>query len=281
MTPPSIAGAAVTLLAFFSIQAMAQNATDRCLKMDDKPRLECYDFELHRAGPGTSSVAQPTPDIAAASAATVAAKPTAWSLADTKFKIRQSGDYTTFGEEDFVDKPGLLTVQRSDGQNSTTAKLAVIAAFPAIGSLGWQPFASSSWNRDTSGSKPKDIRDLNIGVMGSLWDVLPSGWTLFPTLRATHRSDRFDTSDSNGLALNVNVVVLNWVSSPIYVVPQFGYLAEKRNGGGTDEGTWRSAYVGVDAAAKLDGFVPRLALSVGYQRFVDEAVPSGSSKRRV
>ena len=63
-------------------------------------------------------------------------------------------------------------------------------------------------------------------------------------------------------------------------MPLFGFLAENRTGGGSDEGGWRSAYAGLEAAAELNRFVPRLAVSLEYQRFIDTSVPAGNDKRR-
>lgn len=242
-----------------------------CLQLHDAvKRLACLDDALGYVRPVQTADEQPSP------------KP--W----VAITVRQSADFTNFAGVDMVDKPGQLSLQRSDGKDSSTVRIAAIAAFRPLNDLGWQPFGAVAWNRDTSGSKPKDLRDLSVGVVGPLWDAASSGWTLFPTLRATHRVDRFGTLDANALSLHVNVVKLSWVSSipsartnSFSFVPQFGFLAEKRNGGGADEGNWRSGYVGFEASAMLDRVLPRLSTSLGVQRFGDQSVPDGSVKRRV
>ena len=275
-----------TALLLTALQALAQSPADKCLPIDeDKGRLACFDEAMNRAPKQKAEARSPAAPIMEASAVETT---TPEKKSKVQLTLRQSGDFNNFGGADLVDKPAQFNVQRSDGKDATSAKAALIAAFRPINDLGWQPFASGAWNRDTAAAKPKDIRDLSVGVAGPLWDPLPSGWTLYSTLRFTHRDDRYGTADSDGLALHTNVVILRWVSAipdPVKnsysLVPQFGYLAENRNGGALDAGAWRSLYGGFQAAAQLNGWVPRLALSLDYQRFIDTSVPSGNDKRRV
>lgn len=253
------------------IAQAAGDGTDPCVRIHDAAkRLACFDAELNYKPPERASIEQPEP------------KP------PVVVTIREKGNFTNFAGADLVDKPGQLNLQRSDGKDSSTVKVAALAAFRPINDLGWQPFAALAWNRDTSGSKPSDKREIGAGIAGPLWDAAESGWTLFPTVRWMYRDDHFGTADSSVLSLHINVVKLSWVTAiakakanSFSLVPQLGYLSENRNGGGLDEGGRRSGYMGIESSAQLNRVVPRLTASLSFRRYVDVSVPDGSTKRRV
>ena len=273
------------VLLFAALPVFGQAPMDRCFALVERDaRLECYDTVLQRPEP-----ANPEPPKPAASAVDI--RPVVETIPprkpDVQLVLRQGGDFTNFEGADLVDKPALFNVQRSDGTDSTIAKAALTAVYRPINDLGWQPFGSAIWNRDTSGAKPKDVRSIGLGIVGPLWDAASYGWTLLPTLRLTRRDDRFGDSDSNLLSIQVNVIKLSWVTSiadaaqnSYSFIPQVGFLAENRTGGATDRGSWRSTYGGFEAAAALNRYLPRLGATLTYQRFIDTTTPAGNTKRR-
>lgn len=260
-------------------QAADESDPAACKKIvDSGARLVCFDTTVVEPAPTAESKKDGDKDSEPDQP-----KKKPW----VELKIREKGDFSNFGGGDVVDKPGQLNLQRTDGKDGSGVKIAAIAAFRPINVLGWQPFAAGDWNRDTTGTKPKDLFDLSVGITGSLWDAFSPGWTLLPTLRAMHRRDEFGTTDLNALSLHINIITLKWVTmvekpheNSYSFVPHLGYRAEHRNGGGKDEGRWGSAYVGLDTSAQLNGIMPRLSATLSYQRFSDLSAPSGQTKRQ-
>ncbi|RUR67521.1 hypothetical protein EJP67_10690 [Variovorax guangxiensis] len=249
----------------------AEGTTDECLKIHDSVRrLDCLDKVLQYKAPPPP----PSPT----------SRPV---LPFVRVHVRESGDFSNYGESTLGDDPALISAQRSGGNNATIAKVAAIASFRPVNDLGWQPFASTAWNRDTSGSTRKDTRSLGIGVMGPLWDPFEQGgWTLLPVLRATRRYDLYGTNDANTVSAHISVISLKWVncvpSGPntcFSFIPHFGFISENRTSAGITRGSWRSAYAGFKATAQLNGVLPRLSSTLNYQRFADSTAPFNNVKR--
>lgn len=264
------------ILVLLSVSSVVLSAeltpAEECLQIGDtERRLQCYDKRLGYQASETDapSKVQPQPKPA------------------IRFILREKGDLNNFAGADMVDKPGQLNLKSENGTDSSSAKFGVIGAFRPVNDLGWQPFVSAAWNRDTSGTSPKDIRDFSLGITGPLWDPLDPGWTLFPTLRATRRYDQFGSAESNRFGLHVNFVKLSWVNSvpgaqtnSYAFVPHIGMVDNYPPSNGANGGLWRGAYAGFNLAADLNRIAPRLSANLGYEYFVDAAVPDGRRIRQ-
>lgn len=254
-------------IVFWSSIAVAgdvKDATDECLSIaDNEKRLACYDKAMKREKPEA-----PVTKIDAVPA--------------IRFRVLQKGDYDNFAKADVAAKPATFDFQRKDGQDGSRVQLGVIAVGSAFNDAGWQPFGSLAWNRDATGdvTKRKDLRDAGIGVTGTLLQSNDLEWSLHSTVRYRHRQDLYGTKDGNAIGIHGNVVKLGWADAkPFIFVPYVGILLDKRNGGGTTDGHWNSAYIGTTLTAPLSNWIRGLSISGTFERFHDYSTPNGQLKR--
>jgi hypothetical protein len=145
---------------------------------------------------------------------------------------------------------------------------------------------STAWNRDATGKTPSDLRDAAVGITGPLWDAYEPRWTISPNIRFRHRTDLYGTQDGNALVMQGNLIILPLVNSApgkdkfsYVLVPYFGAQAENRQGGGSDEGHWRSSYLGANLNANLNMLMPRLSAAATVQWFRDQFAPANNLRR--
>ncbi len=237
---------------------------DECVSMEnDTKRLACYDNSLKLAEPeAPSKKVDPIPVI--------------------RFRVLQKGDYDNFAKADITAKPATFDLQRKDGQDGSRVQLGVIAVGSAFNDAGWQAFGSLAWNRDTTGDvvKRKELRDAGIGVTGALLQSNDVEWSLYTTLHYRHRQDSYGSKDGNAFGIHGNVVKLGWVDAkPFIFVPYAGILLDNRNGGGTTDGRWNSAYIGAILTIPLSNWIQGLSVSGTFERFHDYSAPNGQLKR--
>jgi hypothetical protein len=271
--------ACVSTLAFVTSTALAQKsetvqvdpspAYQPCLtEHDDAKRLACLDKALKYSKPDVPAKVQPKP------------------LPQVSILLRQKADFNSIGGEDLVAKPAQLTVNRADGKDGSIVTGGLIGVFRPINALGWQPYVATAWNRDATDKTPRDLRDAAVGITGPLWDAYEPRWTISPNIRFRHRIDLYGTQDGNALVMQGNLIILPLVNSApgkdkfsYVLVPYFGAQAENRQGGGSDEGHWRSSYLGANLNANLNMLMPRLSAAATVQWFRDQFAPANNLRR--
>lgn|GEM_PF-5583948 len=173
--------------------------------------------------------------------------------------------------------------------DATVAKMAVFAVWPVPKSwASLQPFAGAAWQRDATKQPKKDTRELTAGMLGPFWATTTGpgteATTLFTTFQATHRNDRYGTTDGDQLRAQ-----LDWAYEPVSsgrllgglaVLPHVAGLVRHRSGGGPEDGVWRSAYAGVAMAKPVDIGQYRFKITWIARKLFDLKVPDGNVKRR-
>lgn len=269
----SIFGVAIGLAIPALAAAQATFNVDECLKLD-KPeaRLTCYDKSLNYQ-PKESPKVEERPLI--------------------KWNVRDSGTVSPIGFADVGSKPGLLQVGRTDGKDFTTVKLSAVGVFSAINQPngffnGWEPFIGASWNRDTSATTPKDLRQVLVGISGQVGTPGPLGISAFPTLRLGYKDEVNTHSRGGFLNLHVDVIYLPWVNTPEVsginswaLVPYVGLYSAASHASpeAPQDGTYTGSYAGAKLEVKLGAIAERLSLTGQSQYYRDANVPGGAGKR--
>ena len=263
----------VTPLGFACAQSVSTSA---CSQIDNtNDRLTCFDKAFPRVAPRT--VAAETPPVVPAPASRIVDPVPLVSL-----RVLQQGDYDNYANADVVAKPAIFSVQRKDGIDSSLVKLGVLAVGRAVNDLGWQPFASVAWDRDTSGpaTKHKDTREVGAGITGTLLQTDDAEWSLFGTARYKHRNDLYGASGGNSWGMHGSLIKLSWVNAqPAIFVPYAGFLSDQRTSAADGAGRWDTAYVGSSLTVPLTRLFRGLTISGTYERFKDTSIPSGELRR--
>lgn len=257
-------------------------AVAACADAPAETRLACFDRAIAKAAAPIATVPMP-----GAPASTATNSGQTQTLKPVRFLIRDTGNFSIAGGYSLGTKAAQIALQQVDGKEASSAKAAALAIFPAWNALGSQAFASIGWNRDTTGTTPKDIRDLSVGVTSPFWDIQEHGWTLTGTAQLIHRSDVYGTKDGDTLGTQINYMRLNWITQPrtpgintFLFVPYVGYLHEQRKSKLSDDGRWSSAYLGLAVDGQLDAISPRLTSNASYRRLYDQNAPGSNAKRR-
>lgn len=266
MKTPLVVGAAIWSCA--AIAGDQKGNADECFSiLDDAKRVACYDQALKR----------PKPEEAGATVGT-----TVPPIPAISFRVLQKGDYDNFAKADVTAKPATFDIQHKDGQDSSRIKLGLIAVGAAFNDAGWQAFGSLALDRDATGDikKRKDLRDIGLGVTGTLLQSNDLEWSLFTTVRYRHRQDLYGSLDGDAVGFNANIVKLGWVSGkPVIFVPYAGLLLDRRNGGGTTNRQWNSAYMGATIKIPLGNWITGLSVSGTFEHFQDYSVSNEQIKR--
>lgn len=212
---------------------------------------------------------------------------------EVRWKVRDSSTISPVGDADWGTKPGLFQLGRSDGRDFSSVKVSLVGVLRAIEAPGrvyntWEPFFGVSWDKDTSTSKPRDLRQAFIGITGQLNESGPDGTSLNPTFRIGFRDDA--KADTHGLfaTAHVDVIRMPWVNDPelpdrnaSIFVPFFGlHMARTRTSpGAVSDGTYTGAYAGAKTEIKLWGIVPRLSVVGQAQYYRDLDTPGDTAKR--
>jgi hypothetical protein len=261
------------LLCSTLVRAQPPLNVDDCLKLEKgEARLACYD---KRAGYQPKEAPKPEERPA------------------IKWKVRDSGTVSPIGFADVGTKPGLFQVGRTDGEDFTTAKVAVIGVIKAINQPegffdGWEPFVGASWDRDTSAKTPKDLRQVLIGISGQIGTPGPRGVSAFPTLRLGYKDDIKAHTSGAFINAHVDIIYLPWVNTPELdgknswaFVPYVGMYSSALHSSpeSPEDGTYTGPYAGAKLEVNLGAIAERLSFTGQGQYYRDVSVPGEADKR--
>lgn len=264
---------ALLITVSLNAEAQAPAAAIECLDYDDNnARLRCFDLAIGY------KPKEP---------------PKAEERAPVRWKVRDSNTISPVGDADWGAKPGLFQLGRSDGKDFSAVKASLVGVQRAIDAPGrvyntWEPFFGVSWDKDTTTSKPKDMRQAFVGITGQLNESGPEGTSLNPTFRIGFRDDA--RADTHGLfaTAHVDVIRMSWVNDPelpdrnaTVFVPFFGLhtTRTRTSPSAVGDGTYTGTYIGAKAEIKLWAFVPRLSV-VGQAQYYRDLDTSGDAAKR-
>lgn len=210
-----------------------------------------------------------------------------------KWKVRDSGTVSPIGFADVGTKPGLFQIGRTDGEDFTKAKVAVVGVVRAInqpdGFLdGWEPFFGASWDRDTAAKTPKDLRQVLVGISGQIGTPGPTGISTFPTLRLGYKDNLKVHTSGAFVNVHFDIIYLPWVNTPELdgknswaLVPYVGVYssAVHASPATVQDGTYLGSYAGAKLEVKLGAIVDRLSLTAQGQYYRDASAPGDLGKR--
>lgn len=202
---------------------------------------------------------------------------------EIEFLLNDEGKVDSFGAIKMGSKAATFSADHTDGQSYASVKMGVVGVFRATHS-GWQPFLGASWIRDAASKSPKDIRDVSVGALNSLWEPDGISWTILAAPRLIRRTDIFGHTSSTIVQLHGNIINPDWIGSesdpskPYSFIPQVGLQLENKASSKVDNGGWRGMYAGLLFGTKLSKDYP-LSASIQYQYYRDVQVPDGNSMR--
>lgn len=201
--------------------------------------------------------------------------------------VRDTSTGIDFAKPNFGLQGASLSFLRKDGEDATNAKLALFGYYTPKDALPYQPFFGVSWTRDGTPSKRSDIRDVSVGAVGNLFEPIGENgkqFTLLATWQLIRRTDLFGTGDGNLFRAHFDSIYVPWAGgrsfSGFNVIPQVGYLLHDRTDGGAQEGTWHSAYAGININKPFEIGAQRFQASLLARRLYDLSVPGGNDERR-
>jgi hypothetical protein len=209
-------------------------------------------------------------------------------LKEFTVKIRDSSASTAnFGQYELGQKGASWSLLHEKGVQSHNASAGIFGYWRPLDPNGrFQPFIGASAVRKGSGTDKKDIRDFTVGTTGPILlrpevgeFVGPKAVALVHTFQITRREDKYGASEGDIYRVHGDLVwqplaTGRWLW--LEVVPQAGFLWERRTGGGTEDGHWRSGYAGILASKSIG----RLQASLTARWLRDFRAPAGNNKRR-